>query len=280
MATPSSTEMRDEDIEKIQEIVKQHYHEIFSGSKVFGSLKKIIPILQRYAITANENKAKLENEQQQLQLLRDNGFPVIGTYGKVFEVQPGNYGMIMDWIPNACLMDVKKPLGFAYALPGLLLGYKVDMGKEATKNTSFYKASFYLELQKSNLEKVKDRAQFLKQQFEELLERFIQKNLFVGDLQMLVDVNGQCTIIDPHCVAKAVANEPHKYVDVLDDKRELPPGYDKLIIDSIEMLEASIKWFDGVTQAKSIEDVSDHIIRNLDKHEQPMLAQANKPRKP
>ncbi|MGE3319574.1 MAG: hypothetical protein AB7I18_09795 [Candidatus Berkiella sp.] len=283
MAKPN-TEMKDEDIKKIQEIVKQHYHDILSGSMVLGKLKKIIPILQRYAIAVldsqgpEENKTNLESEQQYLKLLRDNGFPVIGTYGNVFEVQPGQYGIIMDWIPNACLMDAKKPVELSYALSGLLLGYKVDLGKEQTKNVNFFKASFYLELQKAELQKVIKRAEVLKQQLETLLERFTEQNLFVGDLQVLVDINGQCTIIDPHHLARAVP-EPHKYVDALDDKKQLPQDSEKLINNSIDMLGSCVKWLDGVTKAKSINDVSDHIMNSLDKGQEPALVASSKPRK-
>lgn len=285
MATPKSNEMRDEDIKKIQEIVKQHYHDILSGNMVLGRFKKIIPILQRYAIAVAEpqglaasNKATLENEQQRLKELRKHGFPVIETYGNVFEVQPGQYAMIMDWIPNACLIDVKKPLEVAYALPGLLLGYKVDMSKEATKNTSFYKASFYLDLQKARFEKLSERAQLLKEQFAVLLNRFMETNLFVDNLQILVGVNGQCTIIDPRNLVKPAPNAPDKYVDALDNERKLPDGCDQSVSDSLSMLENCIRWFDDVTQAKSLEDISDHIINNLSKVDQPSQVAIGKPR--
>lgn len=250
--------------EDLQQDAKQKYPNI-AGQGLVGQFKQIIPTQENIAVAVvkaaqgETAKERLEHEAYLLNYLREQGFPAIQTYGEVFEVAPGRHALMMDYVPDATLLDGKSIDTLKFSIPGMVLGVPVNTGHEAwamqlpTIMRNIEEAALI-----SDLEQVKTFAKTLGEQAAQLVKTVQEKMLMVGDLQILVDRKGKITIIDPLDVLKVVPRPDRRgvdFVDIVDPKKQNTSGFLQSLDISMEMLDRVQKLCVEIGKAKDKVDL-------------------------
>jgi hypothetical protein len=103
-----------------------------------------------------------------------------------------------------------------------------------------------------DINKIKEAAQNLKNNFSKLMETLKQNNIVIGDLQLLVNSKGEITIIDPIDVLKKTPDKVRanqfNWVDVVDPSKPTSPDFMESTRRSHKMLEAGKDICDKITR--------------------------------
>lgn len=228
-----------------------------------GQFKQIMPLEDNTKAVAvvrasggEQAKHDLEHEANLLKILKDNGFPALNTYDGVFEIAPGKFGLVMDYVSNANLIDAKAPDMIKVLLPALMMGVKIDTGKEAwAMQIPRITQTVLSQMKQKNPQQIKDFAENLGTQVKQLLKNIKEKGLVVADLQMLIDPTGKITIIDPLDVLRVVPKNPPEqgvdFVDVVNPQKPNSTQFIKSLNESIDMLVDIAKTCDAIVKAKN-----------------------------
>ncbi|MGE3318658.1 MAG: hypothetical protein AB7I18_05125 [Candidatus Berkiella sp.] len=249
-----------EDIERLQQHVISNYEGLKDHQDVVkGEFKRIIPLGDGRAVAVMTQQVadeSLKRECQYLQSLEKNGVPALKTYGEVFHVGKEQHpAVIVDWIPNATLVDVKHPDAMRAIVPAMLLGVKVGKGEGglAFALNNIKKAISDINPDSHSLEKIKERAQELAKAFTELDFQIKSGKLQIIDLQVLVGEDNKLTIIDPQEVLNS------EYRDVLNPSNKVDiahnPDLLEFINNSRTLLQNYAQMLNAVAKANNIEEL-------------------------
>lgn len=228
-----------------------------------GQFKQIMPLSDPSKAVAvvrasggEQAKHDLEHEAKLLNILRENGFPALQTFDGVFEVAKGKYGLVMEYVQNANLIDSKAPDMMKVLLPALMMGVAIDTGKEAwAMQVPTITQKVMSSLKQKNPEELKAFAENLGNQIKQLMQTMKEKSLVVADLQMLIDASGKITIIDPLDVLRVVEKKPPEkgfdFVDVVNPNKPNTKQFINSLYDSMGMLEDIAKTCDAIVKAKN-----------------------------
>lgn len=254
-------------VEMMQQEAIARFHQLHTGKGAVGQFKEISPLTDTVAVAvvrATKDKViaklELEHENHLLHILRENGFPALQTHGGVFEIDENKFALLMDWIPNANLIDGKTPDALALSLPAMVLGMKINTGKEAwAMQASKLGAQIRENAKSCDMKKAQAFAQTLGDEFKSLKNIMDTKGMIVGDLQILVRPNGKITIIDPLDVLQMVPkdpNDPAKGVDLIDVVNPDKPnsmGFMRSLMESAKMIDQVINFCEGICKAKDLQ---------------------------
>ncbi len=228
-----------------------------------GQFKQIMPLSDPSKAVAvvrasggEQAKHDLEHEAKLLNILRENGFPALQTFDGVFEVAKGKYGLVMEYVQNANLIDSKAPDMMKVLLPALMMGVAIDTGKEAwAMQVPTITQKVMSSLKQKNPEQLKAFAENLGNQIKQLMQTMKEKSLVIADLQMLIDAKGKITIIDPLDVLRVVERKPPEkgldFVDVVNPNKPNTKQFINSLYDSMGMLEDIAKTCDAIVKAKN-----------------------------
>ncbi|MGE3318694.1 MAG: hypothetical protein AB7I18_05305 [Candidatus Berkiella sp.] len=256
--------------EDLQARAKENYPQLVGQGHV-GQFKSVIPISEGLAVavvraSAGETaKEQLAHETHLLNILRENGFPALNTYGDIFEITAGHPAVMMEYIPNASLLDGKSIDMVKYMIPAMALGVSINTGDEAW---AMKLPSILRQMQAacftSNLDTVKAFAEKLQSEVTNLMKTVQEKMMMIGDLQILVDPKGKITIIDPLDVLKVVPKNNGQGVDFVDMVNPNKPNTQQFInslFKSMEMLESVGKICEQIKSAKSAQELQQTVAR-------------------
>lgn len=249
------------DVKALQERVIRDFNQLKDHQDaVKGEFKRIIPLGDGRAVavmTQATDKDALKKECQYLQSLQQSGVSALNTYGEIFQVGKEKHpAVIVDWIPNATLIDVKHPDAMRATVPAILLGVKVGKGEAglAFSLTEINKAVDNLLVDSSQFAAIQERAKQLAQAFTELDAQIKSGKLNIVDLQVLVGPDNKLTVIDPQEVLDS------KYVDVLDPNKKIEiknnPDLVMFLNNARELLANHAQMFNAVAKAANPEELS------------------------
>lgn len=243
--------------EELQQQAKLEYSSLVHKKGAVGQFKQIVPMTDDIAVAVVrasagiQAKNDLEHEVALLKVLKEHGFPALQTYGDVFEIADGKHAVVMDWVPNANLIDGKAPEMINYLLPALMFGVPINTGDEAwaIKLPQISRGIVQAAAQ-SDPKQVQRFAMNLSEEIARLLEVIDKQKLVVADLQILIDPKGKLTIIDPLDVLRVVPKKPpvqgFDLVDIMDPSKPNSDSFVKSLFKSMEMLENMKKICDRV----------------------------------
>ncbi len=266
--------------EELQEKAKSEYFELLSKKGAVGQFKKIVPMTENIAVAivkaSDGLKAKqdMEHEVTLLKVLKEHGFPVLQTYGDVFEIADAKHAVVMDWVPNANLIDGKAPEMINYLLPALMLGVPINTSNEAWAiQLPQVSKKILAATQNINIAEIQEFARNLSQEISELQRVMDEQKLLIADLQMLITPQGKITIIDPldvlRIVPKVAPNIGFDLVDILDPSKPNSESFLKSLFKSIEMLDNMKKICDSVAKVKDKQSLQKMISDIMLSHSAP-----------
>lgn len=247
--------------EELQAQAKSEYAEIIKRKGAVGQFKQILPMTDDIALaivrasSGPQAKEDLEHEVALLKVLQEHGYPALQTYGEVFEVADGKHAVVMDWVPNANLIDGKSPEMINYLLPALMLGVPINTSNEAwAMQLPQMMRNMQLAAKNCNFDEVQAFARNVSREIAQLQKIIEEQKLIIGDLQMLITPQGKITIIDPLDVLRMVPKDPpgqgFDFVDVMDPSKPNSKEFIQSLFKSMAMLENMKMICDGVATLK------------------------------
>lgn len=233
-----------------------------------GNFKKVVRLADPFdhlAIayihtpTKTEKGGKLEyqmisTEVKALRLLAEKGYPVVDVHTDVFEIEPGRYGFVLDYVPNASMIDCKSKNQALDALKGWMTGVAIPTHQEAyymrqdeiinkvEKSIQEYPISYF-----------KDKAKILSESFNTLSTRLMQDSLAIIDLQLLIARDGKLKIIDPLSICQ-VGSEA--YQDILDPQQLVSNDCIARIKKANAIINKVLKWLNRIQECETKEHLS------------------------
>lgn len=197
-----------------------------------GSFKTVTPNddgKTAVARTAND-EASIKNmmdEINMLTILRDNGFPALRTHGKLInDTEKKQCSVIMDWIPDATLIDFKMgEMIIGPLVKSIIIESRMNSNQEAfCMNQKKIIEENNREIEKKlanpeDMNKMFTIATNLKQSCEKIGSAMGASHLAIIDLQLLADSSGNITIIDPLSVIDFTKHgQP---IDIINKKKKV-----------------------------------------------------------
>lgn len=248
------------DVQALQQRVIRDYDQLREHQDaVKGEFKRVIPLGDGRAVavmTQQTDDAGLKRECQYLERLQQSGIPALNTYGEVFRVGKDQHpAVIVDWLPNSTLVDVKHPDAMRAVVPAMVLGVKVGKGEGGLvfSQAAIKKAIDDIPPDASSLAAIKEKAKELAQAFTELDRRIKGEKLHIIDLQVLVGRDNQLTVIDPQEVLTAQnvdVLDPNKKVDLTDK-----PDLTQFINEARGLLANYAKMLEAVSKANNVDEL-------------------------
>lgn len=275
-AEEAQEEMDEEQIiETLQDLAKAKFTKTTKNA-VLGQFKRIEPFrdIPGFAVAIANNpgedsKVKLEQECELLGTLAQNNLPAIKTYGDVFEISKDRFGVLMDWVPNATLLDGKDPDAINVILPYLLLGEEIPSGEARVLYLPRGKLESKIndKISREEIGQMRDRAAKLSDEFSELINTLKKNNVVVGDLQLLISDKDEIFIIDPIDVLYRTKDRRDTQVcklhDAINGREVKSIDFEESIRKSEKMLKDSKKWLKKLSQLEDTEEFKAQFLSPL-----------------
>lgn len=200
------------DIEAVQTAVRQYFDTIVNQQPgEVGTCKKMVnlgclnPAWHTLCVVFGKNPGgflhdMVIKEHKLLSHLTAQGYPIVKTFGDVFNVQPDQerFGIIEEYITGV-FIEAKTPAPLKLLLSAALLGipcksqegwlafHRQEVIDKITSALSTHTAFAAFQ----------DRARHLATAFENLITQLEQNREKIHDLQMVISANGSLTVIDP-----------------------------------------------------------------------------------
>lgn len=238
----------------IQEIVLSHKAVFEQLPSVCGSFKNITPLEGNFAIAyvrekGNSSQEMLQKEGKLLKYMRSLGLPAINFYSDVFEINPDQYAVLIDWIPNANLLDSKAVDAVHNKLAAIILGISIpDTEAWALRKTEIDEE---IRLKIEDSESILTHAQHVASKLHESLKKIAEtieiNQCLIGDLQLIVTPDGQVSIIDPIDVVQiCTENSQSFYQSILDMSIQNNSDFIRQLHDGKFMLRKCLSWCSSI----------------------------------
>jgi hypothetical protein len=275
-AEEAQEEMNEEQvIATLQDLAKAKFTKT-TKKAVLGQFKRIEPFrdIPGFAVAIANNpgedsRVKLEHECELLSTLAQNNLPAIKTYGDVFEITKDRFGVLMDWVPNATLLDGKDPDAINVILPYLLLGEEIPTGEARVLYLPRGKLESKIndKISREEIGQMRDRAEKLSNEFSELINTLKKNNVVVGDLQLLISDKDEIFIIDPIDVLYRMKDrqgtQACKLHDAINGSEVKSIDFEESIRKSEKMLKDSKKWLKKLSQSEDTEEFKTQFLSPL-----------------
>ncbi|MGE3318896.1 MAG: hypothetical protein AB7I18_06330 [Candidatus Berkiella sp.] len=246
-----------ETVSVLQQMLITHQQELAELHCVEGSLKKVYQLpagnlalacfREKESTSAlSRGKALLEKEKKLVAMLGDLGLPTVKIYGEPFEIK-GQFALLMDWVNDATLIDVKDQEAACQKLVATLLNVTIPSGEGwvLQKSSIEKKISDKFKEKDFSHEAVKAQAKKFQQQFAEITTILAQKGFMIADLQLLINAEG-VKIIDPIDIVMTIthpsAANSVEYQSLLDESRQTNTDFIKLLYDGKRMLQQCLTF--------------------------------------
>lgn len=199
------------DIELAQSELKQNAEKLSDNGyappdtrPIGGEFSAIHPVSETLAVKwhkQTDTSGDLAREVALLKHLNDHNISAIRTYGNVFQIKNRD-AVLMEWLPEARLLDVKFPDKAPLMLIGALLNVQIPAGEAWAMRYPSIRAEIEKKLKDQNfdLEGFQQRARNFANSFHTLSTQLSENGILVGDLQILITAGGEVRIIDPQDV--------------------------------------------------------------------------------
>ncbi len=247
-------------VDEIKLMLQTHQQQLFNLKSVSGSFKTIYPLNQEYAVASTKASTMLGKEKKLLQKLEDVGLPAIKIYSDVFELPQDYQAVLLQWISDATLIDVKDFESAQRKLMIAALGIDLPVSGEAWV---LYKDMIEQRVNKmfaNNAElfiHVQQFAKTLHQALLDIINKLESNALRIADLQLLVTKEGAVSIIDPIDVVKIKSSivNSNVYLSLLDESVQNGPDFVQQLIMGQDMLNNCLQWCSEIARLSSNVDM-------------------------
>jgi hypothetical protein len=250
--------------EEMQTYVQQNYSTLVnSKDAAVGQFKTAIPlpddgkvgvvVMSRSSTAYTTAKSMLDDEMAYLKFLESSNFTGVEplrTHGEVFKISDSGKdypAMLVDWIPNATLVDSKDPEAFTILLSGLVTNMKIPTQKEAWPMRMPEIMAQLSSLEQPDFQRAESISRQLLEKLSAFQAEMKEKQIKVADLQLMVSVdendNVKLTIIDPVAVLEKSENgEFYEDVRKRGVKADDNPDFKKFLSNTDTMLANMTAW--------------------------------------
>lgn len=250
--------------EEMQTYVQQNYSTLVnSKDAAVGQFKAAIPlpddgkvgvvVMSRSSSAYDAAKSMMDDEMAYLKFLESSNFTGVEplrTYGEIFKVSDAGKdypAMLVDWIPNATLIDSKDPEAFTILLSGLVTNMKIPTQKEAWPMRMPEIMSKLSSLEQTDLQRAENISRQLLEKLSAFQSEMKEKQIKIADLQLMISVdendNVKLTIIDPVAVLEKSENgEFYEDVRKRGVKADDNPDFKRFLSNTDTMLANMTAW--------------------------------------
>lgn len=263
-----------EKIELIQQKVISGVLDFADMQWVAGSFKQVCQLEEEMAfgIACIREKTKLAKqalikESSLLNFMRSVELPAIQFHSKPFKITTGQYAVILDWISDAVLIDVKDFESAQNKLFSIAFGVTIPNGEGWVLKKNKIEAEVKAKLMndESAFRQAKLFSERLHSKLLNILNCYEIEKIMISDLQLMITQEGDVSIIDPVDVVRVEKIESGSL-----NNCQYRSIYDGVILDNIDfikqlhdgknMLKRCIAWCASIMAANSASELLEIVL--------------------
>lgn len=255
-------------VDEIKSILRVHHQQLFSLASISGSFKTIYALNREFAVATTKgstSRQMLSKEKKLLEILEEANLPVVKLYSDVFELQQDYEAVLLQWIPDAILIDVKDFESAQRKLMIAALGIDLPVSGEAWvlyKNIIELRIKQMFANSSELYVQVQEFAKNLHRVLLDIINNLESNALRIADLQLLVTKEGEVSIIDPIDVVKIKSSmvNSNVYLSLLDESIQDDPGFVQQLMMGQDMLNNCLRWCSEIMKLSSNIDMLQYFI--------------------
>lgn len=197
-----------------------------------------------------------------LDFMRSINLPAVQFYSAPFRTATGQYAVILDWISDAVLVDVKDFESAQNKLFSIAFGVTIPNGEGWVLQRSKIETEVREKLMNDGiaLSQAKLFAESLHEKLINILSCSEKEKIMISDLQLMITQQGEVSIIDPVDVVRVEnidsgSSNNWQYRSIYDDVLLDNVDFIKQLHDAKNMLKKCIAWCVSIMAVNSASEL-------------------------